>query len=235
MEEPDRRNAPESTPSEGRLLTAERVYRELKRRVLDNELSPGQSYLEQELAALLGVSRTPVREAMVRMAKEGMVEIRPRHGLRVLPVSADDMREIYEILTALESEAAELVARQGLPPDRLAAMRAAVTDMDRALAEDDLSAWAAADELFHRLLIDSCQNSRLRDLVYQFWDQAHRVRLVTLRLRPKPETSNKDHLELVEAIARQDAGEAREIHRAHRIRAGAMLVDLLRHHGLRSL
>ena len=83
-----------SVRSERRLLNAERAHAEIKRRILNNELPAGHQILEQDLAELLDMSRTPVREAMVRLAEEGMVEIRPRHGLRVLPLSAADMQEI---------------------------------------------------------------------------------------------------------------------------------------------
>lgn len=204
------------------------AYNEIRRRILDNEMPAGTMMLESELAAVLEMSRTPVREALIRLANEGMVEVRPRHGMRVLPVSADDMAEIYEILTALEASAAARVAEQGLSPEELGALRAAVDDMDKALDVDDLHAWARADEHFHATLLDGCCNHRLRELVYQFWDQTYRVRMLTLRLRPKPVASNRDHLALVEAIERRDPEEAARVHREHRIRAGKMLVGILR-------
>ena len=181
------------------------------------------------------MSRTPVREAMVRLAREGMIDIRPRHGMRVLPVSADDMREIYEILTALEAEAAGQIARDGTPPARLEALREAVTQMDAALDADDLEAWARADDRFHRLILASCRNNRLKAIIEQFWDQSHRVRMLTLRLRPKPTGSNSDHRALVDAIERRDAETARRIHHEHRAKSGRMLVDLLERHGLSQL
>lgn len=215
-------------------LTA-RAYAAIRRRILDNDMPAGTLMLEQELAALLGMSRTPVREALIRLENEGMVEVRPRHGMRVLPVSADDMEEIYGVLTALEADAAAEIARKGLSASELAALQAAVAEMDEALARDDLAAWAKADERFHRVLIECCPNRRLRAVVYQFWDQAHRVRMLTLRLRDKPVASNEDHLALVEAIARGDAERAWTIHREHRIRNGQMLVGLLRRHGLTQL
>lgn len=215
-------------------LTA-RAYAEIRRRILDIELPAGSFMLEQELAELLKMSRTPVREALIRLENEGMVEVRPRHGMRVLPVSADDMEEIYAILTALESDAAAEIARRGLSPSDLAGLKSAVHDMEVALQRDDLLAWAKGDEQFHRLLIECCPNRRLRALVYQFWDQAHRVRMLTLRLRPRPTTSNEDHLALVDAIERRDADLARAVHREHRIRSGRMLVELLRQHGLHQL
>jgi len=195
----------------------------------------GTQVLEQELAEMLEMSRTPVREAMVRLADEGMVEVRPRHGMRVLPISADDMREIYDVLTALESMAAERVAARGVSPEELQALRQAVVDMDTALAADDLRTWAAADERFHLLLVEYCDNERLRALVSGYWDQSHRVRLVTLGLRPKPVDSNKDHAAVVDAIARGDAVAARRLHRQHRVRSGETLVNLLKTHGLTQL
>jgi DNA-binding GntR family transcriptional regulator len=218
-----------------RLLNGDRAYAEIKRRILDNEMQAGAQFLELELAALLDMSRTPVREAMVRLAEEGMVEIRPRHGMRILPVSAADMREIYQILITLEATAAELAAEKGLTPNQLAKLTAAVADMDRAMDEDNLRDWAAADERFHLLLVEYCGNARLRGLVGTFWDQSHRARMATLTLRPKPVDSNKDHAAVIEAIARRDPEAARRIHREHRIRAGRTLVAILEDNGLTQL
>jgi DNA-binding GntR family transcriptional regulator len=222
-------------PVSPRNSLTERAYTEIRRRILENEMPAGTQVLEQELAEMLEMSRTPVREAMVRLADEGMVEVRPRHGMRVLPISADDMREIYDVLTALESMAAERVAARGVSPEELRALRQAVVDMDAALAADDLRTWAAADERFHLLLVEYCDNERLRALVSGYWDQSHRVRLVTLGLRPKPVDSNKDHAAVVDAIARGDAVAARRLHRQHRVRSGETLVNLLKTHGLTQL
>ncbi|MDH3452550.1 MAG: GntR family transcriptional regulator, partial [Gammaproteobacteria bacterium] len=132
------------------------------------------------------MSRTPVREALIRLADEGLVEVRPRHGMSVLGVSAADMREIYQVLTALESMAAEVVAARGVDEQQLALFEACVTDMDAALQQDNLRDWAAADERFHELLIELCGNRRLAAIVCTCRDQARRVRMTTLHLRPKP-------------------------------------------------
>ena len=90
----------------------DQAYETIRRGILDNVYQPGAQYLEGELAAELGISRTPLREALIRLQNEGLIEIIPRHGMRVSPVSATDMKEIYEVLTALESYAVELVARR---------------------------------------------------------------------------------------------------------------------------
>ena len=211
---------------------AEQAYAELKRRVIDNEFQVGSYFLENELANLLEMSRTPIREALVRLANEGMVEVRPRHGMRVLPISAVDMREIYTILTALEAEVAAEVAARGLPPEGLVTLHQAVDDMEAALASDDRLAWAKADERFHRSLVGASANQRLRNVILQYWEQSHRVRMLTLRLRPKPVQSTKEHLDLVHAIEARDPHTARQVHRVHREQAADMLAEILSTHGL---
>jgi DNA-binding GntR family transcriptional regulator len=218
-----------------RIPAPERAYQALKQQIITNQLPAGSLMLEQEAAERLGMSRTPVREAMVRLAQEGVVELRPRHGMRVLPLSAEDMTEIYDILTALESTAAEIVARRGLTVAELAALDQAVADMDQALDVDDRLAWSVADERFHRLLVTHCGNRRLIAMVEQVWDQAHRARLQTLYLRPKPVRSNDDHRALVKAIRNRDAATARLIHEQHRRAATEMLVGLLARFGIRAL
>lgn len=214
---------------------SDRAYRDLKERILDNSLSPGHQYMEQEVAELLDMSRTPTREALIRLSNEGLVEIRPRHGMRIKPISLQDMREIYQVLTALESTAAELAARRGLTDEEDASLRRTVDDMVAALDADDLTAWAEADRSFHRMLVEFSENERLIALVGMFFDQSHRVRMMTLRLRPKPVASIDDHRAVVEAIERRDPEEARRRHRLHRERSGAMLIEILETHGLTQL
>lgn len=218
--------------SADRSSQADQAYVQLKQLILDGTLPAGAQMLELEAAARLNMSRTPVREAMVRLRQEGIVEIRPRHGMRVLPISADDMRDIYEIMTALEGAAAEAVARRGLSNRQISALQGAVRDMDKALEQEDLQAWAAADELFHLTLVELSGNQRLIQMVAQLWDQAHRARLLTLRLRPTPTDSNREHEAMVQAIIDGKPQEARAIHEEHRRRAGKMLVELLERLGL---
>ena len=86
----------------------------LKAKILDNELHAGQQMIEAEVSELLNMSRTPTREAMLRIANEGLIELKPRHGMRIKPISVIDMQEIYEILTGIEATAAALCAKKGL-------------------------------------------------------------------------------------------------------------------------
>jgi DNA-binding GntR family transcriptional regulator len=213
----------------------EAAYDAIRRRILDNAYPPGFQALEQALATELGISRTPVREALIRLQNEGLVEVVPRHGMRVLPVSPSDMKEIYEILSALESTAAELAAQRKPSDAELAPLEEASRDMARALRTDDLDAWAEADERFHRLLIELSGNRLLVQAVLNFWDRAHRVRRFTLRLRPKPVNSTKEHIALVERIRAGDPRGANEVNRAHRERASRELLAILERYRFRQL
>jgi DNA-binding GntR family transcriptional regulator len=211
------------------------AYQWLRAQILDNTLPPGFRALEQELADRLGISRTPVREALIRLQKEGLVEVVPRHGMQVLPVSPADMKEIYVVLTALESAAAEIVARKSPGEEELAPLVQASRDMSKALKADDLDGWAEADERFHRGLIELSGNRLLIDAVLNLWDRAHRARMSTLHMRAKPLTSTKEHTLLLERLRAGDAKGAFEANRLHRERASRELLEILERHQLNQL
>ena len=122
------------------------VYRTLKQSILNNELYPGYQALEPEIAKNLGVSRTPVREALIRLENERLIELIPRRGMRVVPLVPSDMREIYQVLTSLEVTAVELLARQRPLRSHLFELEQAINDMDQQLAADHREGWAEADD-----------------------------------------------------------------------------------------
>lgn len=211
------------------------AYREIRSRILENIWVPGYQALEQEIAQMLGMSRTPVREALIRLEKESFVKVIPRHGVRVLPVSPEDMKEIYEVLTALECLAAERLARRSPSRDELQPLLDATQRMADALDRDDLDAWAKADETFHWMLVSLSGNKLLLETVMGYWDRAHRARLFTLRLRPKPVNSTQEHRELVERIAVGDAEGAVAINRNHRERASRELLVIFERYRLQQM
>lgn len=223
--------APE-VPS-GRMADA--AYTTMRKKILDNVWPAGFQATEGDVATELSMSRTPVREALMKLQQEGLIKVTPRHGMQVLPISPEDMEQIYQILTSLESTAAELVAERGLDDEALKPLIEATEAMDQALKVDDLDAWAVADEQFHTHLLMLCGNEYLRGVVLNFWDRAHRARMVTLRMRPKPIHSTREHIELVAAIRAGDAALAGSAQRAHRKRAGTELLSLLKRLGLSRL
>lgn len=214
------------------LSLVDAAYQAIRQRILDTVWPPGHRALEQEVALALGMSRTPVREALVRLQSEGLVEVVPRHGMRVLPVSPNDMREIYEILTALECMAAELLGNQKPDEVRVAPLLTATEAMDRALHADDLDAWAKADEQFHAELIALAGNRLLQATVMNHWDRAHRARMFSLRLRPKPVNSTREHRELVDRLLAGDGAGAAAVNRTHRQRASRELLAIFERYKL---
>lgn len=213
------------------LSQTQRAASELRRMIVTSELPAGSSYLETELAEMLDMSRTPVREATLMLEAQGLLEVRPRRGVRILSISPDDMEEIYQILTELECLAAERVAERCSSPKMLEPLRLATHRMEDALEVDDREAWAAADEDFHASLIELSGSERLKSVISTYNDQVRRARALTLYIRPAPIKSNTDHRALIDALEKGDAALARSIHRDHRIAAKSLMISLLRKHG----
>lgn len=222
-------------PREDRSSLTEEAFRRIKAEILQNRMPPGFQTTEVELAQRLGMSRTPVREAAIRLQDEGLVEIIPRRGMRVLPLSPADMRDIYQVLTCVESEAAAIVAAQGPSDEDLEPLRQATTDMERALEKGDLETWAEADQRYHVALLNLCENKRLAQVAFTHFDQAHRVRMFTLRLREPPVDSTREHREQVEALRSGNPAKIRRMYRAHRERAAKELMEILEKFRLHNL
>jgi DNA-binding GntR family transcriptional regulator len=217
---------PEQASRERRSM-AEAAYGALKAQILDGRLEPGAQMLEEELAGRLGMSRTPVREAVIRLEREGFADIVPRRGIRVRVLTKRDVREITEVLNCLEAQAAERLAARRLAASEIERLAQAIAGMDRALEAEDTAAWAAADYSFHRSLIELCGNRHLIEVGLNFLDKAHRFRLLTLPYRSRPVYSNVNHAAVVEAIRRGDQQTAVEIHRAHKRRWSSELAEIL--------
>ena len=212
-----------------------RAIDELRDLIFSGELAAGSDHLETELAERLNMSRTPVREALLALEGQGLLEMRPRKGARILALSPHDMGEIYEILTALESVAARNAANAGYREDELSGLGRAIDNMDTALEANDLRAWADADDQFHAELVRLGGNSRIASVVAMMADQVRRARAMTLFMREKPHQSNHDHRQVMEAIRDGNADVAYRIHHAHRTQAQKTLLGLLDKHQLRSI
>lgn len=213
----------------------EKAYHRLKQEILENNMVPGFQALESELASRLGMSRTPLREAVIRLQDEGLVEVIPRRGMRVLPLSPHDMKEIYEVLTCVESEAAAMVAAQRPSETDLEPLQAATRKMEEAVNQGNLEDWAEADQSYHLALLNICENKRLVQIAFNHFDQAHRVRMFTLRLRELPSQSTREHREQLEALRSGNPLLVREMYRTHRERAAEELIGILKKYHLNNL
>lgn len=145
--------------------------------------------------------QAPVRKAVLKLAAQGLLDVRPRKGMRILPISTTDMCEICVVLTELESMAAASAARTAQTPETL------------------------ADNRFHTELVRFGGSSHLVMIVGMMGDQVRRARSVTLYLRTIPTKSNADRRGVLNAIRNGGAAKAARIHRAHPISAKEMLLD----------
>jgi DNA-binding GntR family transcriptional regulator len=197
-------------PDGNPLPAARTAYAALRERILSNYYTPGQSVSITEVTAALAMSRTPLRDALIRLEEERLIELVPRQGFRVLPLPPGAMRESYEVLAGLEVAAIELLTTRG--PDQ--AERAALAEVSEALGltleEQDLDAWAVADARFHDLILSA-------------------------GLRPLPEASTRAHQALVAAILAGDATSARDIHLRQRLRSARELTEILERLNIRAL
>lgn len=208
----------------------ESAYMALKAAILENVYPPGQYAAENDVAVQLGMSRTPVHEAAIRLQEEGLVDVLPRRGILVRAISPRDIREIYELTIALESMAAEVMASRSSSPEVkriLARMENETRVMELALRKNDLKKWATADNRFHEILTGSCGNDRLSRMAATVRDQTHRTRLLTLNLRPLPVNSALEHRAIIKAIRKGDPAVAARNAGNHRRRASEIMIPLL--------
>jgi DNA-binding GntR family transcriptional regulator len=224
-------------PERGKRLTAlaERAYTQIKQMVLDNRVHGGEYLLEEDLARGVGVSRTPVREALVQLQNEGLIAIVPRRGIRVVPLTVEDIREVHDIMQWLESQAAHALAMRDDRARCVKELRGHVTQMRRALAGGDLDAWAKANDRFHIGLVASAGNGRLVRICENLLEQSQRVRMFTLRLRKPPSRTTDAHNSMLKAIEEGDGEKAVAIQVANKKAWLAELMEIVARLGLRYL
>ena len=201
------------------------AYATLKRAVLDATLAPGSTASEPELAARLGMSRTPVHEAVLRLQAEGFLRVLPKRGVLVVPVTRGDIEDVYEVLIALEGAAAARLALHR-PPQGLGEWRALTAEMEQAQAEGRRGAWAEADDAFHRRLLEACGNPRLAAGAANALDLAGRARVLTMGGRALARSA-ADHWAIIAALDAGDGEAARHALAEHRGRAAREMLALL--------
>ena len=207
---------------------AEAAYAQIKQAIITGSLAPGRKVSEPVLAQSMGVSRTPVHQAIVRLQSEKWLEVSSRRGILIAPLDATELREIYEVLSGLEGLAVvSLAVRPSQDESVDLEIAAAAQRCEDALAAKNLRLWAEADNSFHNMLLEHSGNFTLCRVAAPMIEHAHRARLLTVNLRPWPTASNEDHARILGGIRRRDPQEARAALDHHRRRGIATLVPIL--------
>jgi DNA-binding GntR family transcriptional regulator len=211
----------------------QQIHDRLLGRILRRELGPGERISPPEIAAALGVSITPVRDAVNQMAAEGLVTVTPRRGTIVSPVSVRDIEELYEIRLMIEPQAAEVAASRATPGE-IAHMQELAEQLesgppDSASRVDDLETYLReieSDAELHAAVIRSARNLRLNSIYDGLRTHVLIARAVFPRLYRVEPHRRGEHQRIVDAIAAHDGGAARDAMAAHLRQA---LADTLRH------
>jgi DNA-binding GntR family transcriptional regulator len=197
---------------------AEQTYEAVRKRILTRELATGQQIPIDQVAAELGVSRTPVIDAMKRLSSEGLVEIRARRGCFVRELSIDDVREIFEIREAAELYAIRQAIREGRNGALADTLEQAYAQMERCTAGDvytDYDNFVEWDRAFHLAIIGASANQRLLELYRGLHVHLHIMRVHYFRQLEAALQVNADHRAIVDAIRQGDLAAAENAVSAH--------------------
>jgi DNA-binding GntR family transcriptional regulator len=176
------------------------VYDILKKRIILREIEPGKKINEEELAESLGVSRTPIRETLVRLEHEGIVRIIPRRGAFVVSQSNKEVIDLLQVREVLEGLVVRL-ATENMERDLFDHLRRCLKEISSTDERDDrLLKYTPADVQFHALLLEACNNPLLKSMMETVNSHLQMVRLRTVTLPGRPEQTVREHYEILEAI-----------------------------------
>ena len=179
------------------------VFTTLRQAILKGELQPGERLMEIQLADKMGVSRTPIREAIRKLEKEGLVTMIPRKGAEVAGISEKMLKDVLEVRMTLETLAFRLAMKNVTPAD-IQKMEEYERSFAEAVQKKDLVAMAAADEAFHFVIYDIADNEKLKELLNNLRENMYRYRMEYLKDEEDRQTLLEEHSNLIEAFRKHD-------------------------------
>jgi DNA-binding GntR family transcriptional regulator len=194
--------------------------------VLSGEYYPGDRLDEISLAERFGVSRTPIREALLQLGAEGFIDIRPRRGAMVSVLSPTKLIEMFETMAELEGACGRLAARRLTPEDE-AAMQAALDGCKKAAHEDDCETYYAVNRIFHEAMYRASRNEFMAEHALSLHKRLSAYRRIQLRARGRLLQSLQEHTDILEAIRSGDEELAGRRSRGHILVQGERFSDLM--------
>lgn len=202
------------------------VFETLREAILKGVIKSGERLMENQLADEMGVSRTPVREAIRKLELEGFVVIMPRKGAYVSEMSYKDVHEVYEIRAALESLACGLAAERVTKSETEEMERYLVEERDY-LDNEDILLTVNTDIGLHALIYKSARNEKIMHLISKLKDQVYRLRSTSIMLPGRKKASLIEHQDIVEAISLRDVELAQRLGQEHVEHAEQAMLELL--------
>jgi len=221
-----------STLAERKSL-GQHVFENLKQAIINGKIPPGQRLVENRLAQTLGISRTPVREAIHKLEREGYLGKRPRGGFVVLGLDSVDIEETFGIRSVLEGYAARLAAIKHAESD-LEPLEAHIRTFQIHLDQDNLDALPDINTEFHDMLYALSKSPRLIKMINDLKDQIFRFRQMILRDAELAAMSNADHIQMLESIKRRDAEGVEKLVHEHLMRGQSAVLKFFKEKGTKS-
>lgn len=204
------------------------VFNTLRQAILRGELKPGERLMEIQLANKLGVSRTPIREAIRKLELEGLVLMIPRKGAEVAEITEKSLCDVLEVRGALE-ELAVQIACDRITLEEIEQLKQAAQDFEAVLNSDDVTKIAEADVAFHDVIYLSTDNQRLVQLLNNLREQMYRFRVEYLKRQDSHQKLLTEHKSIIEKLENREKEGASEIMRQHINNQVDAVIDTIRH------
>ena len=190
------------------------VFNTLRQAILTGDLKPGERLMEIHLANKLGVSRTPIREAIRKLELEGLVTMIPRRGAEVAQITEKSMNDVLEVRRAMDALSIELACER-ITDEEIEALKVACNKFEEAVKTKDVKMIAQADVALHDIIVKATGNQRLVQLVYNLSEQMYRYRFEYIKDASQHERVIEEHRIIYDSIVKKDkvtASEAAKIH-----------------------
>lgn len=203
------------------------VFHTLRQAILRGELKPGERLMEVKLANKLGVSRTPIREAIRKLELEGLVLMIPRKGAEVAEITEKSLRDVLEVRRALEELAVRLACDK-ITEKEIQKLREAAQDFQKSLQSGDVTRVAEADVQFHDILYVATDNQKLVQLLNNLREQMYRYRVEYLKNDEAYPVLTREHEDIIRHISRRDKEKATEVMCRHIDNQVEAVIDAIR-------
>lgn len=190
------------------------VFKTLRQGILTGELKPGERLMEIHLANKLGVSRTPIREAIRKLELEGLVTMIPRRGAEVAQITEKSMKDVLEVRKVLDNLSVELACDR-ITEEEKEKLQNACKDFEEAVKTGDFSMIAKTDVAFHDIIVAATRNIRLSQMVNNLAEQMYRYRFEYIKDSSQHSRLVKEHEEICQGIINGDSGKALAAIEAH--------------------
>lgn len=207
------------------------VFESLREAIIGGILMPGERLMEQQLAEELGVSRTPVREAIRKLELEGFVVMIPRKGAYVAGISLKDVADVFEIRAALEGLAAGLAAER-ITDDELEELERILVRKAEIIEENNLEQLIEIDTMFHDHLYRASRNEKLVQIINNLREQIQRFRSTTLAYPGRMKVALEEHKKIVEAISERNVVLAQQLAQEHIENAENSMLETIHQKGI---